>query len=64
MCSSDLNDQGMVSLLKDFRKQGASKDDVIDFLDTYFEGFDVDDDETIGLIDSVYKKTRKSKKGE
>lgn len=57
-----LNDAGIGDLVKRFRKEGATKENVLDFLDTHFPGFDASDADTLRMIDDVYAKPMKSKK--
>lgn len=55
-----MNEKGVMGLVKKFRQAGASKEDVIDFLDTNYPGFDDDD---IRRIEQVYKSKSKTKRG-
>lgn len=55
-----MNEKGVMGLVKKFRQAGASKEDVIDFLDTNYPGFDEDD---IRRIEQVYKSKSKTKQG-
>ena len=46
----------MADLVEDFRRQGASKAQVVNFLDQYFPGFDVGDADDMRLINETYAK--------
>jgi hypothetical protein len=49
-----LNENGAIGLAKQFRKSGATKDEVLDFLDTYYEGFDPDDTDFTRSLNRLY----------
>lgn len=51
-----LNEHGALGLAKQFRKAGATKDEVIDFLDTYYEGFDPDDTDFTRGLNRLYSR--------
>jgi hypothetical protein len=51
-----LNEKGAIGLAKQFRQSGATKDEVLDFLDSYYEGFDPDDTDFMRSIDKMYSK--------
>jgi hypothetical protein len=51
-----LNEKGAIGLAKQFRQSGATKDEVIDFLDSYYEGFDPDDSDFMRSLDKMYSK--------
>ena len=51
-----LNENGAIGLAKQFRKSGATKDEVLDFLDTYYEGFDPDDTDFMRSLNRLYSK--------
>lgn len=51
-----LNENGAIGLAKQFRKSGATKDEVLDFLDTYYEGFDPDDTGFMRSLNRLYAK--------
>jgi hypothetical protein len=55
-----MNEKGVMGLVKKFRQAGASKEDIIDFLDTNYPGFDEDD---IRRIEQVFKSKSKTKRG-
>ena len=49
-----LNEHGELGLAKQFRNAGATKQEVIDFLDTYYMGFDPDDKNFARGLDKLY----------
>jgi len=51
-----LNENGAIGLARRFRQSGATKDEVLDFLDTYYEGFDPDDTDFMRSVDKMYSK--------
>jgi hypothetical protein len=51
-----LNENGAIGLAKQFRKSGATKDEVLNFLDTYYEGFDPDDRDFTRSLNKLYSK--------
>ena len=51
-----LNEHGALGLAKQFRKAGATKDEVINFLDTYYEGFDPDDTDFMRGLNRLYSR--------
>ena len=51
-----LNEHGAIGLAKQFRKSGATKDEVINFLDTYYMGFDPDDTDFTRSLNRLYSK--------
>jgi hypothetical protein len=51
-----LNENGAIGLAKQFRKSGATKAEVLDFLDTYYEGFDPDDTDFMRSLNRLYSK--------
>lgn len=51
-----LNEHGALGLAKQFRKSGATKDEVINFLDTYYEGFDPDDTDFMRGLNKLYSR--------
>lgn len=51
-----LNENGAIGLAKQFRKAGATKDEVLDFLDSYYEGFDPDDTDFMRSLNKMYSK--------
>ena len=51
-----LNENGAIGLAKQFRKSGATKDEVLNFLDTYYEGFDPDDRDFTRSLNRLYSK--------
>lgn len=56
-----LNEHGVKDLVKQFRESGATKDEVLDFLDQYYPGFDVNDADDLRMIDGLYTKRAKTK---
>jgi len=51
-----INENGAIGLAKQFRKSGATKDEVLDFLDSYYEGFDPDDRDFTRSLNKLYAK--------
>jgi hypothetical protein len=51
-----LNEHGELGLAKQFRNAGATKQEVIDFLDTYYMGFDPDDKNFARGLNRLYAK--------
>jgi hypothetical protein len=51
-----IDENGAIGLAKQFRKSGATKAEVLDFLDTYYEGFDPDDTDFMRSLNRLYSK--------
>ena len=49
-----LNEHGELGLAKQFRNAGATKQEVIDFLDTYYMSFDPDDKDFVRGLNKLY----------
>lgn len=51
-----IEEHGAMGLAKQFRKAGATKDEVLDFLDTYYEGYDPDDTDFTRSLNRLYSR--------
>lgn len=49
-----IDENGAIGLAKQFRNAGATKQEVIDFLDTYYMGFDPDDKDFVRGLNKLY----------